>query len=181
MRPLNRNERLLAGALGALAFLFLNLAAMRWISEQMRTQRAAITQLEMEAQATRQLLKQRPYWVARQEWIAAHPPETYNELQTRAKFQREAQTSLQDKGLKIDSQQPQDTEHVGDLAVANLDLMMTGRLEAIVRWLHAVQQPGKSVSVGNFTLKQGEDGNSMQLEVRLAKVYRAGAPVSSTP
>ncbi len=179
MRPLTRNERLLAGALGALVFLFVNLAGMRWVSDQMRTQNTVIRQLETEVGVTRQLLKQRSYWEARQAWMAAHPPEVYDERMTRSKFLQEVQAGVQGKELKTDSQQPLDTERSGSLAIANIDLVLNGRLESIVRWLHTVQQPGKYVSIGNFTLKQGDDGNSMQLQVRLGKVYRAGGSAAS--
>jgi hypothetical protein len=179
MRPLNRNERLLAGALGAVVFLFINLAGMRWISDQMRVQKAAISQLESDAAATRTLLTQQPYWEARQGWVAAHPPDVYDDRTTRSKFLQEVQSDVQTQGLKIQSQQPLDTDRAGQMSVANIDLVLSGRLEAIVRWLHAVQQPGKYVTIGNFTLKQGDDGNSMQLQVRLGKVYRAGGPSAS--
>lgn len=179
MRTLTRNERMLAGSLGALVILFVNLAGMRWVADQMRTEGAKIRQLETETQASRLLVKQRPYWIARREWVDAHAPEAYDDHSTRSKFQQEIQASVLSRKLKIDSQQPLDTEHNGDLAVANIDLVMTGRLEDIVRWLQATQQPGRYVSLGNFTLNQSDDGNSMQLQVRLGKVYRAVTPATS--
>jgi hypothetical protein len=179
MRALNRNERLLAGALGALLILFVNLAGMRWVADQMHTEGAKIRQLEGETQAARLLMKQRPYWIARREWLDAHPPAIYDDRSSRSKFQQEVQAGILAQKLKIDSQQPLDTERSGDLAVANIDVVVSGRLEAIVRWLQAVQQPGRYMSLGNFTLNQSDDGNSMELQVRLGKVYRAAAPATS--
>ncbi len=179
MRALNRNERLLAGALGALLILFVNLAGMRWVADQMRTEGTKIRQLAGETQAARLLMKQRPYWIARREWLDAHPPEIYDARSSISKFQQEMQTGILAQKLKIDLQQPLDTERSGDLAVANIDVVVSGRLEAIVRWLQAVQQPGRYMSLKNFTLNQSDDGNSMELQVRLGKVYRAAASATS--
>lgn len=175
MRPLNPNERRLAIVLGAVLLLLVNFAAMRWVADTMRTASSRIATLEAEATELNAVLAERPFWIARRDWLAAHPPAPYDERATRSQFVQAMQASLAQHKLKVDSQQPLDTERIGDLAIANIDLVVTGRLEAIVRWLHSIQQPGKSVLVRSFTLKQGEDGNSMQLQIRLGKVYRAAA------
>ncbi len=178
MRALNRNERLLAIALGFIVLLLLNFAGMRWIADTMRGSRNRIAQLESENAALQHVLAERPYWTARQKWLEANPPAAYSERSSRAEFVQSVQSGIASQGLKIESQQPLDTERVGPLAVTNIDLVLSGRFQALIRWLHAIQQPGKYALIRSFTLKQGEDGNSMQLQVRLGKIYRVTA---STP
>jgi hypothetical protein len=174
MRPLNRNERLLATLLGAAAFLVFNLFGMKWVASHAATTRAEIARFKSEADAARALLKERPYWNARQDWVAANPPEPYDDKTSRAKFVNEITDSLKSYQLKADSQQPLETERDGRIAVTGIELSVTGRLESIVRWLYALQQPGSYLLVRSFTLRQADDGNTMQAVVRLGKVFRAG-------
>jgi Tfp pilus assembly protein PilO len=174
MRPLNRNEQLLALALGGTVFLLLNLFGMRWVAGQMRSGRAEIAQLESDVAAARQLLKQKPFWVARQDWLLAHQPELYDARTSRSKFVEEVQASVTTSKLQIASQQPQADEQQGMLATTWIDLTVTGRLEAIVSWIHALQQPGKYAVVKSFTLKQADEGNTMELHVLLGKIFRSG-------
>jgi hypothetical protein len=174
MRPLNSNERLLATLFGAVVFLLLNLAGMRWIASQTSTSRADITRLKGEVEAARTLLGERPYWTARQDWIAQHSPSPYNEQTSRAQFVQEVVNSVQKHQLKTESQQPLETERDGRLAVAGIEVTVEGRLEAIVRWLHELQQPGSYVLLRSLTLRQASEGNTMQAVVRLGKVFRSG-------
>lgn len=174
MRALNRNERLLAGLLGGMAFLLVNLVGMRWIASQTAASRAEIARLTGEADAARTLLKERPYWLVRQDWVAQHLPPPYDEKTSRAQFVQEVVDSVQKHQLQTESQQPLETERDGRLAIAGIEITVNGRLEAIVRWLHALQQPGNYELIRSFTLRQAEDGNTMQAVVRLGKVFRAG-------
>jgi hypothetical protein len=174
MRPLNRNEQLLALALGGTVFLLLSLFGMRWVADQMRGGRAEIARLETEVAAARRMLEQKPYWLARQDWLLAHQPQPYDARTSRSKFVEEIQSSVTANKLQIASQQPQTDERQGRLATTWIDLTVTGRLEAIIRWLQALQQPGKYEVVRSFTLKQAEDGNTMELHVLLGKIFRAG-------
>ncbi len=174
MRPLNRNERLLATLFGAAAFLVLNLAGMKWIANQTANSRADISRLQGEANAARALLKEKPYWTARQDWVAQNAPQPFDEQTSQSQFVQEVQDSLRKFKLTTQQQQPLPTEREGRLAIAGMEVTVEGRLEAIVRWLHALQQPGRYDLVRSFTLRQAEDGNTMQAVVRLGKVYRAG-------
>jgi hypothetical protein len=174
MRQLNRNEQLLALALGGTVFLLLNLFGMRWVADQMRNGRAEIAQLESDAAAARQLLKQKPFWTARQDWLRTHQPDLYDARTSRSKFVEEVQASVTTSKLQIASQQPQSDEQQGMLATTWIDLTVTGRLEAIVNWIHALQQPGKYAVVKSFTLKQADEGNTMELHVLLGKIFRSG-------
>jgi hypothetical protein len=174
MRQLNRNERLLVALLGAAAFLVANLVAMKWIANQTATSRAEIERLKGEATAARTLLKEKPYWTARQDWVEGHLPAPYDEKTSRAQFVQEVQESLKKFQLTTQQQQPLETEMNGRLAIAGIEITVDGRLEAIVRWLHEIQQPGSYALVRSFTLRQAEDGNTMQAVVRLGKIFRAG-------
>lgn len=174
MRELNRNERLLATLLGAAMFLLLNLFGMKWVSSHIAAARGDITRSKGEVAAARTLLEQRPFWTARQDWVAEHPPEAYDERTSRAKFVQSVQDSLNKQDLKTESIQPLETERDGRLAITGIELTVTGRLESIVRWLHALQQPGNYQLVRSFTLRQADDGNTMQAVVRLGKVFRSG-------
>lgn len=179
MRALTRNERTLAIALGAVFFLMLNLVGMRWIANQLRSLRGEITAQRAEATAARQLLTQRPFYVAREEWLKTHPLPVYDERLSQSEFVQSVNAGVQSHKLKIISQVPSEAERTGTLAVTKIDLTINGRLEAIVRWLHAIQQPGKFMFTEKFTLKRGEDGNSMELQILLGKVYRLGGSAAS--
>ncbi len=174
MRPLNRNERIMATALGAMVFLFINLAGMRWLSGHLGETRSEMSRLEAESGAARTLLTERPHWLARQAWVAEHLPEIYDERTSRSKYVQQIQASVQAQNLTIESQQPLETERDGRLALVGMEVTVQGRLQSIVRWLHALQQPGKYETVRSFTLKQADDGNTMEATARLGKVLRSG-------
>jgi len=174
MRTLNRNERLLSIALGTVLFLLLNLVGMKWVSSQMSAARANIDSLQSDAGAEKALLSQRPFWDSRGKWMKAHPPEIFDERTSRSKFIDDIQAGIQAKKLHIDQQQPLETEHDDLLAITLIDLTLEGHLEDIVRWLYSIQQPGAYCLVRTFTLNQAEDGKTMQLQIRLGKVFRTG-------
>ncbi|MGH8048378.1 MAG: hypothetical protein ACREKL_14135 [Chthoniobacterales bacterium] len=174
MRPLNRNERMLATLLGAVAFLVINFAGMKWVANRTTMTRAEITQLKTEAEAARNLLKQRPYWLVRQDWVAAHPPAAYDDKTSRAQFVQDVTEGMKKQSLTIEAQQPLETERDGRLAITGIELTVTGKLESIVRWLYSLQQPGNYQFVRSFTLRQSDEGTTMQAVVRLGKVFRSG-------
>jgi hypothetical protein len=174
MRPLNRNERLLVTLLAASAFLVINLFGMKWVAARISETKADISRLKSETDAAQMLLKDRPFWLVRQDWVANHPPAVYDDKTSRAQFVQDVVDGLKKEKLTTEAQQPLETEHQGRLAITGIELTVTGRLEAIVRWLHLVQQPGNYEFVRSFTLRQAEEGNTMQAVVRLGKVFRSG-------
>lgn len=179
MRALNRNERMLALALGTCLFLVANMFAVRGIATKMRESRGEITRLRSEVAASRQVLAEKPYWEARERWIEDHPLPKYDDRVSGAEFLQEIQQSLKKRDLKIDSQQLMAAELSGSLATVDVNLTVEGQLEAIVRWLHTIQQPGSYHLVRSFELKKEGSGNTMQLQIRLGRVFRTGDLVSS--
>jgi hypothetical protein len=176
MRPLNRNERLLATALGVALFLIANMVGFKLMNARLQASKVEIVRLNAEAEQARLMLEQRPYWQARQTWVGDHPPDAYDAATSRAKYVQEVTTSLSENKLKTMAQQPQSDEHDpgGRLAMVSIDLTVQGRLEKMVRWLQALQQPGKYEVIRSFTLKKGDDATTMEMQVRLGKVLRAG-------
>ncbi len=131
MRALNRNEQLLALALGGALFLVLNLFGMRWVAEPMRSGRAEIAQLESGCRRRASIARQK-FLLARPRGLACEPirPNSYDARTSRSKFVQEVQSSVTADKLQIAAQQPLADESQGRLATAwiDLDLTVTGRL-----------------------------------------------------
>ena len=179
MRPRTRNERMLSIAVGTCVFLLANLFGVRWVANEMRTWRRNITRLQGEVATARQVVQEAPYWHARQDWMNAHPLPAYDENQSLATLMQDLPAGIKRHNLKIEGQQPVGTEVNGSLAVVEIDFKLEGRLEDIVRWLHSIQQPGQYFIVRNFVLKQTQGRNTMNLDIRLGRVFRTGDIASS--
>lgn len=179
MRPLTRNERMLSLAVGTCVFLIANMLGVRWIAGELRAWRADIVRLKTEVAAAKQVMLEEPYWHARQAWMENHPLPRYDEEQSLANFLEEMRAGLKQRNLKIESQQPMAPEVLGSLATVDVALKVEGRLEDIVRWLHAVQQPGEYLLVRKFKLNQASGKNTMELDITLGRVFRTGDIASS--
>lgn len=179
MRPLTHNEKMLSLAVGTCVFLIANMLGIRWLAGEIRSWRADIEQLETQIAASEQVMEEAPYWNARQEWIASHPLPVFDESQSTAVFLQDIDSGLRQQNLKVDSKVPMAAELFGSLATIDVELKVEGRLEDIVRWLHAVQQPGQYHLVRRFKLNQAGNKNTMQMEIRLGRVFRTGDIVSS--
>lgn len=175
MRGLTSNERTLAFLLGGLMVFVLIVFGLKWCLGESRRLNSEIARLEVIRKSLEEMIQEKPYWVARQEWIQEHPAEPYRVADSESRFVEEVQKGMNDGGLSIEKQELHESEKEDSLVETIVDVDGRGSLEKIVRWLQGIQQPGRYVAIKSLTLKQVDESAAMLARVRLAKVYREDA------
>lgn len=172
MRKLSASELRLSAALGAALLIALLAFVGKWYLTRVAALKADIVQLEATRSEYVQLIEEKPFWVQRGEWMAAHPAEVYEGTASDSRFAEEIQRTVTGSGLIIESQDLHEAVRQGSLAKSVIELTARGSLEQLVRWLHAVQQPGRYVAVEALNLKKAGGDKEMSMRVRLAKIQR---------
>jgi len=171
MRTLTPKERMLATVLATVVFLAANLIGVRWIAQQIRASKMTVARLKAENAQVRLLLEEKPYWMARKQWLVEHPLEVFNEQRSGPEFTETVRSSVERHGLTLTRNTLLPLERSGQLVTTLIELDMKGSLEAMTRWIYSVQKPGDDQFLRKFTLKKAEDGNTMELNVVLGKVF----------
>lgn len=138
-----------------------------------------LTQLRQAVAEYTALVEEQPYWEARQVWMQKHPLPPHQGRESDSLFVEEMHQSLTKSGLSIDSQQLKDSFRDGELVDSQLELTVKGRLEQVIRWLNEIQKPGSHLVVRSFTLRKLDEGDSMMMRIRLAKIFRIQTAMQS--
>ena len=122
------------------------------------------------------LLEDRVEWTTRNDWLRANQPAfTSRELIDQQIFEEANARKVE--GIEVSEiklLEPLSTPHYEQ---AGVSLVVTGSLEAVFRWLHAVQRPTQFRVVRNVTVIPDEEENGLiHCSLQLLRWY---APASS--
>ncbi len=154
-------------------FLIANLFIFNWVTGMLRENRADLAKAKLTIRESEAMLAGRPFWEARGDWVERNPMEVYAGLESDSAFAESVQRGVQAAGLSVESQSLRPAVSADGLTVTGLDLDVRGELQAMVKWLNALQSPGNYVAIESFTLKRADASSTMRLQVRVTKVFRS--------
>ena len=172
MRKPSSSELRLLLIFGLLILGLLHIVAFRWVLGAKDRLSSEVFRLEAAVAEYQTLLAERDFWEQRKQWLDRHPFEEHQEHQSDSQFAEQIQSSLKSHGLTINSQQLKEPSRSGSLIETQFEFSARGSLEKIIRWLSATQQPSHHVAVRTFSLKRLEEGDLMEAQMRVGKIFR---------
>lgn len=172
MRKPTPSERKLLLIFGMMLLGVLHIVAFRWILGAKDVLTADVFRLQAAVAEYRTLIAERDFWESRKQWLARNPFEEHQEHQSDSQFAEQIQSSLKSHGLTINSQQIKESSRSGRLVEAQYEFNIRGPLEKIIRWLSVTQQPSHHIAVRAFSLKRLDEGDLMEAQMRVGKIFR---------
>lgn len=175
MRPLTPKEKVLLTLFLALLFIVGNLIGLPALHRQQKKLQTQLVNLRAEQETAAMWLKEKELWTERKAWLDAKQPKMTSTGDASSSFLETLQQSAKLNKIKIVEQKLLEPEkHPGYQAVA-VRMTVNGNLEAIVKWLSAIQQPESFQAVLKFNLKIDGEAPNMRCDLDLARWY---APAS---
>lgn len=141
------------------------------LSRNLQAQKTLLKQKETELDQTRFWIEKEETWLAKNEWLAAHPPPQYRGPETDAAFVQEIQTSLGHSKIEIVEQRIEETKAEGGMVEVGISLVLSSPLEQLVRWLHETQKIDAFRTVTRIKLKSDADDTKIRTEISLVQLY----------
>ena len=116
-------------------------------------------------------IDQAALWEQRANWLAENPPPVWERDVTESELVQELQTSLAEAGMEILNQRLLETSDLPGFREIGVQLQLRGSTEAVVRWLHQLQQPGRYIAIRQFNLKSDADRTNLRAEIHLTRHY----------
>jgi hypothetical protein len=176
MRPTTRSEKVLLGVLGLVVLggvVFFGGKALSQKQQALELERASLRADNAEAAVE---LQQEPLWAARAKWIRDHEPAAIEEGDARAQVLSFVVQGARDHHLEVQEQNLGDVAHGPAGAKVQAEVRVKGGMEALCRWLAALQQPGSFYAVDLFSLKADQDEKSMICTLHISRYFQEGGP-----
>lgn len=171
MRPLTPKEKRLLIIFVALIFVVANLIGLPALQRQQKLLTARIVELRSQQEVATTWLKEKDIWTERKAWLDANQPKITSSGDASSSFLEMLQESAKQNKIKIIDQKLLEPEtHPGYQAIS-VRMTVNGNMEAIVKWLSAIQQPDKFQAVLKFNLKREGEGDNMRCDLDLARWY----------
>jgi hypothetical protein len=176
MRPTTNSEKFLLGVLGLVVLggiLFFGGKALNQKQQALDLSRASLRADQAEAEVD---LQKKYLWMQRRAWIKDHEPAFGEEGDTRAQVLNYVVKGARDHHLEILEQNLGDVQHGPGGARVNVEIKIKGSMEALCRWLAALQKPESFYALSLFSLKADQDQKSMVCTLQIARYFQEKAP-----
>lgn len=172
MREPTRTERFLMAVLGALVLLLVVLIVVRSVRGTLDRNRAEELRLRGLLEEYNSWIAQAEIWKEREQWLLTHQPLVWNREKSEADFAQMLQETVAAEGMQILGQRLAGSQEVGKFVESSIQMTIKGTTEAIIRWLHRLQQPGEFLSVRQLNLRLDGDKKNLRAEVGVVRFYR---------
>lgn len=174
MRALTSKEKRLLWGLLAVLFIVLNLAGLRVFLTRHGALKKEIAGLKLQAAEDKNILAERALWEKRAAWLDANQPE--DDLSTKeddGKFYDFVKSSATKLGLQFTQKEVGESKMgEGDSIVEVFySSQVKGKMEALVKWLHELQDPKQFRAIKQIAIKSGEPPE-MVCNIVVARWYR---------
>jgi hypothetical protein len=176
MRPTTNSEKFLLGVLGLVilgGILFFGGKALNQKQQALDLSRASLRADQAEAEVD---LQKKDLWMQRRAWIKDHEPAFGEEGDTRAQVLNYVVKGARDNHLEILEQNLGDVQHGPGGARVDVEIKIKGSMEALCRWLAALQKPESFYALSLFSLKADQDQKSMVCTLQVARYFQEKSP-----
>ncbi len=171
MRPLTPKEKRLLILFLALVFIVGNLIGLPWLSDQQKKLGRQLIDLRSQQEVATSWLGEKDLWTERKAWLDAHQPKLTSSGDASSDFLKLLQDTARQNKIKIVDQKLLEPEKHPGYEAISVRMTVNGNMEAIARWLSAIQQPDKFHAVLKFNLKREGEGDNMRCDLDLARWY----------
>ena len=170
MRQINKSEKFLITLLSLVVFSMGNLVAFVHLTawgRALNLKRTALNQQKLVADAW---LGQSALWKAREKWLEATRPLLTPEITPATQVHHLKELSSAH-GVRILDQSLMEGAPLPGCHTFAIRLRLSGQLEQMVAWLHALQTPSSFVECSAFVCHAGTDAHEMDWEITLSRYY----------
>jgi Tfp pilus assembly protein PilO len=171
LRSLTKSERRLSVVLGLAVFVMLNFYGLSYLLDEHAGLAQKIAELQGQQRSDELWLRERALWLARKEWLDSRQPHVPTGSAAQSELLEALTKAAKDHTLTIEEQSFGETKNTGDYRSVAVKLKLSGRLEDVVKWLVAVQQPERFQAVTNLVLKSTDTPPNVNLELEVARWY----------
>lgn len=165
-------ERNLAITFGLLIFTILNLIFLPKLKQWGNNLTVAKQSLENQQMAADSWLSQADLWHGREQWLLQNQPQ-FTDSTSPATLVDALQKLAEQHQVTIEQQDLTEYPTSGDFAATAVTLRMSGSLDAMIRWLYAVQQPQEFIVCSQFRCENTDNSSTnMRWNITLARLYR---------
>ncbi len=176
-RALTNREKRLAILLASAFAVVVLIAFLRWFTSHVATQRAAIRAAKIEIADLGLWAENADFWRSRGAWMNEFPPPPYRSEDTRSACVEWTQRSATDNQLILANLQLQDETPPGDgVAEVGITLVLTGKLEQLVRWMHTVHDQRAFREMRRIKITSDADTSKVRAEVTLVFLCSTQTP-----
>jgi hypothetical protein len=175
MAPLKKSERILLTVFGAALFALVNFVIYQKASAFLQTAQDEYEQVELLKLESDSLMAEKPLWDERTAWMDQNQPFYENGNIAETALLGDVNQLAADNNLVVDRQVIGDRNVTPHYHQVEVSFDVTGLLGNILRWLHAVQQPGKFRAVTFCELKpEKNDASIVHGNMLVRMSYLAG-------
>ena len=171
MRNLTKSERRLSVILGLSVFVMLNFYGIGYLLDEHASLAQKISELEGQQRSNDLWMRERGLWLARKQWLDSRQPHVSTGAAAQSALLESLNKAAKEHALTIEEQSFGETKNTPDYRSVAVKLKLSGKLEDVVKWLVAVQQPEQFQAVTNFILKSTDAPPNVSLELEVARWY----------
>lgn len=171
MRNLTKSERRLSVILVLSVFVTLNFYGLSYLLDEHAGLAQKLSELEAQQRSNELWLRERGLWLARKEWLDSKQPHVPTGAAAQSELLESLTKAAKAHALTIEEQSFGEMKNTADYRSVAVKLKLSGKLEDVVKWLVAVQQPEQFQAVTNFALKSTDAPPNVNLELEVARWY----------
>ena len=171
MRSLTKSERRLSAILSLSIFVMVNFYGISYLLDEHSGLAQKISELQGQQRSDELWLRERGLWLARKQWLDSRQPHFPTGAAAQSELLESLTRAAKDHALTIEEQSFGETKSTADYRSVAVRLKLSGKLEDVVKWLVAVQQPEQFQAVTNFALKSTDAPPNVNLELEVARWY----------
>jgi len=178
VRNLNKRERLLAISLAVVLTGIGLLVFQSWSAAHIAARRSQLATLRDNLAELNRWVSQEEFWLAKGRWLDANHPPAYRAEDSKSAFVEWSQKSSHQAGLAMSDLRLTGESASDGVVEVGISLVLTGRLEQLVRWMHQAQDVGTFREIRNIKVTSDADNSKVRAEVLL--VFLSEMPSAQT-
>jgi len=145
----------------------------KWYSAHIVSQRAAIVTTAAKIAELDHWIAEGDVWKSRGQWLASHHPPAYRAEDTKSVCVEWTQNSASAAALALGSLQLREETNTGAIVEIGMNIVLTGTLEHLVRWMHRVHEEGGFREMREIKITSDADNSKVRAEVVLVFLYES--------
>jgi hypothetical protein len=167
-----KNEKFLLLILIAIAFLGGNYFGYRWLAQKQTSLGLSLAQLKADQAEAKVDLQESDLWAQRKAWVVEKQPAMTDEGDAKAQVLEDVLKGARDNKLEIQDQSLNDVQHGPAGTRVNVSVKVKGPMQALVKWLTALEKPEQFFAISSFSLKADQDQKSMVCTLQIARYFK---------
>lgn len=172
MNRLSQREKVLAGVVAGVIFLFANLLLFSSLRKEATSLAAKVAGQRSELISLREILKDRPLWEQRGEWLREKQPKLENANQASVTLLEEIKAAAQACEVLLESPELGRLEEREAARAVTVTVLARGPWSGLVKFMHQLQQPDLFLVFESVNLQiDSRNPSQMQSRLRIARWY----------